>query len=159
MATRDYEHDGLTVHWDSSRCIHVGACLQRGDGAFDSTRRPWVDLTLTDHDTVVDAVEACPTGALTWSATDGTAETPPPTTTMVPLRGGPMVVRGDIAVVDREGRTIATGPRAALCRCSNSGNQPFCDNSHRTAGFDEPEPRGDDEDPAAPDEVCPPQEF
>lgn len=159
MATRDYEHEGLVVHWDSSKCIHVAACIRLGDGCFDSSRRPWVDLTLVDRDTVIGAVEACPTGALRWSTTAGETEQPPAPATMRPVRGGPMLVRGDIEIVDRDGHPIGTGPRAALCRCGNSRNQPFCDNSHRTEGFDEPEPRGEASEPQAPDEVCPPQEF
>lgn len=158
MTTRDYEHDGLTVHWDASRCIHVAACVRLGDDCFDPRRRPWVDLTVTDQETVITAVEACPTGALRWSRADDT-EQPETPTRMTPVRGGPMLVRGDVEVVDREGRTITAGPRVALCRCGNSGNQPFCDNSHRTDGFTEPEPRGTDADPSAPDEVCPPQDF
>lgn len=158
MATRDYEHEGLTVHWDSGRCIHAAACIRLGDGCFDPQRRPWVDLTATDQATVITAVEACPTGALQWSRSDET-EQPEAPTRMTPVRGGPMLVRGDVEVVDREGRTIAAGPRVALCRCGNSGNQPFCDNSHRTQGFSEPEPRGVAPDPSAPDEVCPPQDF
>ena len=159
MATREYEHEGLVVHWDSSRCIHVAACIRLGDGCFDPQRRPWVDMTETDRDTIVAAVEACPTGALGWSTSDGETEESPAPTTMRPVRGGPLLVRGEVEVVDRAGRPIATGPRVALCRCGNSGNQPFCDNSHRSEGFDEPEPRGVDATPASPDEVCPPQDF
>lgn len=158
MATREYEHDGLVVHWDSTLCIHVAACIRLGDGCFDPQRRPWVDLTQADRSTAIEAIEACPTGALRWSTTEGAGEEPASPTRMRPVRGGPMLVRGDVEVVDGEGRTIMAGPRAALCRCGNSGNQPFCDNSHREQGFDEPEPRGT-EDAAAPDEICPPQEF
>lgn len=159
MATREYEHEGLVVHWDSSKCIHVAACIRLGDGCFDPQRRPWVDLTESDRETAVRAIEACPTGALQWSTADGRTEEPASPARMQPIRGGPMLVRGEVEIVDREGRTIGTGPRAALCRCGNSGNQPFCDNSHRTNGFDEAEPRGADPEPASPDEVCPPQDF
>lgn len=159
MTSRQYEHDGLVVHWDASRCIHVGACVRRGEGCFDPGRRPWVDLTLVDRDTAVAAIEACPTGALQWSDHLGRTEQPASPTSMRPVRGGPLFVRGDVEVVDARGRTIGAAPRAALCRCGNSGNQPWCDNSHRTRGFAEPEPRGTVVDAQAPDEVCPPQDF
>jgi len=41
-------------------------------------------------------------------------------------------------VIDHEGREFAlpTGKRAvALCRCGHSARRPFCDGSHRAAGF------------------------
>ncbi|WHU47508.1 CDGSH iron-sulfur domain-containing protein [Gordonia sp. L191] len=44
---------------------------------------------------------------------------------------GPLVVRGDVEIVDTEGNPI---PRrratVALCRCGRSGIQPYCDGSH-----------------------------
>src|ERR1043166_9107244 len=36
----------------------------------------------------------------------------------------------------REGETFPTGPEYKLCRCGQSGNKPFCDNSHLRVGFD-----------------------
>ena len=47
----------------------------------------------------------------------------------------PYFVRGSFQVEDRHGNTFDTGPRATLCRCGHSQNQPFCDLSHREAGF------------------------
>jgi CDGSH-type Zn-finger protein len=33
---------------------------------------------------------------------------------------------------------IVEGTRLTLCRCGQSHNKPFCDNSHLDAGFDDP---------------------
>ncbi|WP_082207402.1 CDGSH iron-sulfur domain-containing protein [Gordonia polyisoprenivorans] len=45
--------------------------------------------------------------------------------------GGPLVVRGDVDIVDAAGTPV---PRrratVALCRCGRSGIQPYCDGSH-----------------------------
>ncbi|ROZ86555.1 CDGSH iron-sulfur domain-containing protein [Gordonia sp. OPL2] len=45
--------------------------------------------------------------------------------------GGPLVVRGDVELVDADGEPI---PRhratVALCRCGRSTIQPYCDGSH-----------------------------
>jgi CDGSH-type Zn-finger protein len=51
---------------------------------------------------------------------------------------GPYVVEGPVQVLDAEGKPfpIPEGkPAIALCRCGHSKSKPFCDGSHRTAGF------------------------
>ena len=147
MAHRTYESDVIRVLWDSSLCIHSGICLRKGNGAFDTRRRPWVDLEAADTATVVAAIESCPSGALRYERLDGTeGEVPDVPTTIVPWPKGPLMVRGAIEVYDRDGNAFTGSPRAALCRCGASGNQPFCDLSHRETGFtDNPRaPRPDD---------------
>ena len=46
--------------------------------------------------------------------------------------GGPAAVRGDIDVDGFE----AEGDELYLCRCGASANKPFCDGSHKDAGFE-----------------------
>ena len=136
MAERTYEDDALRVHWNSTLCIHTGICLKTGEGAFDTQRRPWVDLAAADTETVVAAVTACPSGALTYERLDGhPGEQAAVPTTVVPWPNGPLLVRGEIEVSDRHGDVFTAAPRAALCRCGASSNQPFCDLSHRDEGF------------------------
>lgn len=44
---------------------------------------------------------------------------------------GPFLVKGNIEVLDAEGKTFSTtGNTTALCRCGQSANQPFCDGTH-----------------------------
>ena len=45
--------------------------------------------------------------------------------------GGPVAVRGDVDVKGFE----AEGDELYLCRCGASSNKPFCDGSHKAAGF------------------------
>ena len=50
---------------------------------------------------------------------------------------GPYKVTGSVIIVDAEGnRFEAPGGTVALCRCGQSQTKPFCDASHREAGFD-----------------------
>lgn len=43
---------------------------------------------------------------------------------------GPLLVHGDIEILDENGNPIE-GPKAvALCRCGLSANKPFCDGTH-----------------------------
>jgi uncharacterized Fe-S cluster protein YjdI/CDGSH-type Zn-finger protein len=136
VAKRTYENESIRVSWDSSFCIHTANCIKGGDGTFDPQRRPWVDLSSTDTDTIVAAIESCPTGALRYERLDGGPQEKAPTqTTVVPFPNGPLMVRGEIEVKDRSGAVFVAAPRVALCRCGESDNQPFCDLSHRGSGF------------------------
>ena len=51
---------------------------------------------------------------------------------------GPYKVTGPIRLVDVEGAAwdLPPGETVALCRCGRSENKPFCDRSHREAGFE-----------------------
>jgi len=50
---------------------------------------------------------------------------------------GPLLVSGAFSLVDHEGNVYNLGGKesVALCRCTSSGNKPFCDGSHKTCGF------------------------
>ena len=48
---------------------------------------------------------------------------------------GPLVVSNLPSLVDSEGKRMEVGKKTALCRCGASKNKPFCDGSHRSAGF------------------------
>ncbi len=136
MARREYATDSVVVHWNSERCIHTAICLNTLPAVFDVGRRPWIDPTAAGADEVAAAVERCPTGALTYQRTDGAAgEATPSTTTIVPWPNGPLMVRGTVEVRDARGELFDAGTRMTLCRCGSSRNQPFCDLSHRGAGF------------------------
>jgi len=52
-------------------------------------------------------------------------------------KNGSLRIEGDFVIVDPEGKTYGLAGRTviSLCRCGQSGNKPFCDSSHKTAGF------------------------
>ena len=157
MASRSYESPELFIDWEPERCIHVAACLAAAPGVFDPKRRPWVEPENGSTEEIIAAIEACPTGALRYRRKDGVAEDPGSEATIYPVQSGPLVVRGPLEVTADDGSVFATGPRMAFCRCGRSGNQPFCDNSHRTTTIESeaPVPRSSSE---SPDEICPPQD-
>jgi len=55
--------------------------------------------------------------------------------TIKPLTDGPVLVNGNLTIFASSGRKAWTGDKAALCRCGESKNKPFCDGSHTGAGF------------------------
>jgi CDGSH-type Zn-finger protein len=50
---------------------------------------------------------------------------------------GPLRVEGDFEILDPEGKSygLAGRTRVSLCRCGHSATKPFCDGTHKTAGF------------------------
>ncbi|MGV6826217.1 MAG: CDGSH iron-sulfur domain-containing protein [bacterium] len=55
--------------------------------------------------------------------------------TIKPVQNGPLIISGNFAIRASSGRIAWQGTQAALCRCGQSKNKPFCDGSHVAAGF------------------------
>lgn len=56
--------------------------------------------------------------------------------TISPYPDGPLIVRGDVQLLTADGTPIPTRRRTvALCRCGLSSIKPFCDGTHKAAGF------------------------
>lgn len=133
---QSYENDSITVTFDPNLCIHAARCLQGLPTVFDVSRRKWIELEGADTEAVATVIARCPSGALRYTRHDGGApERPDEPATVRPQRNGPLLVRGQVTLRDGEGGVIAEGPRFALCRCGESQNKPFCDNSHRLVRF------------------------
>ncbi len=54
---------------------------------------------------------------------------------ITPLKDGPLVLSGGVTLTSGSGRPAWRGDKVALCRCGASNNKPFCDGSHKAAGF------------------------
>ena len=134
MAFREYSTDDIAVRWDSSRCIHTALCLRALPGVFDVSKRPWIDLAQSDAESVASAVRRCPTGALQFELR-GEPEVGDTPTSLMPVLGGPLILRGQMTFRGPGGETV-NETRVALCRCGASANKPFCDNSHIRTGFE-----------------------
>lgn len=136
---QQYETDDLSVTFDPNRCVHVARCLQGLPAVFDVSRRKWIDLESGATEEIIETIERCPSGALQYTRKDGgPAEEAAEPPFAIPVRNGPVYIRGAVTINDAEGNTIATGTRFALCRCGASQNKPFCDNTHRATGFQAP---------------------
>ncbi len=132
---RTYRTDQIAVYWEPALCIHTARCLRTLPEVFDVNRRPWVLVDAAPADAVAAAVRRCPTGALRYERLDGAPQEELPDPTVIePQPDGPLYVRGRIHLVEEDGAERDL-PRAALCRCGESNNKPFCDNMHRRVGF------------------------
>jgi CDGSH-type Zn-finger protein len=58
---------------------------------------------------------------------------------ITPYRDGPLLVRGPVQLFDQDGAQIECDrDPIALCRCGRSKLKPFCDGTHKLAGFRAP---------------------
>lgn len=127
---------GITVRDDRSICVHAGFCGTRVSNV-------WKEVKGTDESTVrlavINAVEKCPSGALTYRFEGSEDDVEPDYATQIGIiDNGPLWVTGGIPVTTSDGRELEVRARVTLCRCGASGNKPLCDGSHKEAGFTEP---------------------
>jgi hypothetical protein len=86
---------------------------------------------------IAEVIERYPSGALQYQRLDGGApEAPDVPPSIRATRNGPYLVRGAVELMDADGEVVQVLNRAALCRCGQSGNKPFCDNSHLRVEFE-----------------------
>jgi uncharacterized Fe-S cluster protein YjdI/CDGSH-type Zn-finger protein len=131
-----YPGKDADVTWDRRLCIHIGECGRAQGDLFITGRKPWCQPDLTSVAEVVDVCERCPSGALVYEVKDGkTAETAAAQNTIAVTYNGPLFARGALAIEDAPADMPGVRFRAALCRCGQSKNKPYCDNSHEAAGF------------------------
>jgi CDGSH-type Zn-finger protein len=52
------------------------------------------------------------------------------------MKNGPLMIEGKLKITNENGDINETeGKTAALCRCGQSANKPFCDGSHKELVF------------------------
>ena len=129
-------HD-VTVSYTPVLCSHAAECQRLHKAVFDPAKRPWIQPENGTLAGLYAAVYACPSGALRL-AEDGGAPRhlgPDPVTVEVRVtKDGPYAVRNAELETEFNGDGASTR-KYVLCRCGQSGNKPFCDGSHRDAGW------------------------
>lgn len=131
-----YAGKNVDVLWDERLCIHIGECGRAQGELFVGGRKPWCQPDLVQVGEVKDVVDRCPSGAISYTTKDESAmESAAPGNTVTVVYNGPLYVRGDLDVDGAQPDMPGVRFRAALCRCGQSQNKPFCDNAHEDANF------------------------
>jgi CDGSH-type Zn-finger protein/uncharacterized Fe-S cluster protein YjdI len=131
-----YPGKDTDVTWDERLCIHIGECGGAKGELFIAGRKPWCKPDLVKVEEVIDVIKRCPSGALSFQRHDsGEEEQANKDNAVVVSYNGPLFVRGDLDIEGATNDMPALKYRAALCRCGQSKNKPFCDNSHEETGF------------------------
>lgn len=125
----------ISVHFDGKKCIHARRCVLGLPTVFQpGAKGGWIYPENASAEEIARVVDGCPSGALTYDRHDGGTEEPMPSVNTARIwENGPNEIRGDIRIPGEEPRK-----RVLLCRCGDSKNKPFCDNSHNEAKFIEP---------------------
>ena len=142
----EYTGERISISYDVKRCIHAAECVHGLPSVFDPDRRPWVEPDEAGADAIAEVIGRCPTGALRFERLDGgQAEVAPAESAVTVTADGPLYVQGDLRLGAAPGQSEKTAAeevpvdyRAALCRCGESANKPFCDSSHQECGFEDP---------------------
>lgn len=136
---KEYSNGEVTVVWKPGLCIHSKNCINGLPEVFDVDKRPWIDPQGAGTQQIIEQVKQCPSGALTYYLNDGdesTEKSEPAEERLVEvLPDGPLMVHGDLLVKDGAGNEVRKQRVTAFCRCGASQNKPYCDGSHRQAGF------------------------
>jgi uncharacterized Fe-S cluster protein YjdI len=120
---KSYEGERIEVTYDAARCLHAAECVRGLPAVFNTAKRPWIAPDAAGAEALAAVIRRCPTGALHYTLREGEPEQPSvPTRVRLP-EGGPLLLEGDLEL---DGKREA---RAAICRCGQSSNQPYCDRS------------------------------
>lgn len=131
-----YTGKDADVTWDGRLCIHVGECGRAANELFVGGRDPWCEPDTTDAEEALAVVRRCPTGAIAIQRKDdGETETAEAENQVFVANRGPYYLRGDLEIEGAADDMEGVKFRAALCRCGQSKNKPFCDNTHEETGF------------------------
>ena len=63
---REYTNGELTVIWKPGLCIHAGVCVRMLPQVYRPRLRPWVDATRATTRQLIEQIECCPSGALSY---------------------------------------------------------------------------------------------
>jgi CDGSH-type Zn-finger protein/uncharacterized Fe-S cluster protein YjdI len=127
-----YKGDNITIKFDGAKCIHSRNCVLGLPNVFQANvPGPWINPDNGTSEELIAVAKSCPSGAITYERHDGGDEERAPDVNVIRvLENGPLAVVADLQIEGQEPST-----RATLCRCGASENKPFCDGSHKDAGF------------------------
>ncbi len=133
---KEYTNGDITVVWQADRCIHSKKCWTGLNAVFQPNERPWINVEGASSEEIMAQIDKCPSGALSYYKNDEQMSTEESTNVVIEVsKNGPLLVHGDFDMKDKDGNTTINRKVTAFCRCGQSKNKPYCDGSHKAAGF------------------------
>jgi uncharacterized Fe-S cluster protein YjdI len=144
--TFKYTNGEVTVVWKPNVCIHSTLCWKGLIEVFNPKEKPWIKMDGAATEKIIEQVRKCPSGALSYLLNE---ENMPADETLEKIvaesanimkievtPNGPYLIKTECLIVLSDGREETKNETVALCRCGSSGNKPYCDGSHKKAGFE-----------------------
>jgi uncharacterized Fe-S cluster protein YjdI len=63
---KEYTNGDITVVWRSGKCIHSGNCVRTNPDVFQPKEKPWIRIDASPSEKIIEAVNNCPSGALSF---------------------------------------------------------------------------------------------
>eukprot|EP01037_Dinobryon_pediforme_P015180 gene15180-15323_t len=134
MCTEIVKGKNVTIHFNAQLCIHSRGCvLSHPDVYVPNVEGEWLHPDAAPAEEVMRTGQNCPSGAIQVFYNDGTgaSNAVPVVNTLRIRENGPLAIEAELQIKGQ----ISTAPRATLCRCGQSQRKPYCDASHKGAGF------------------------
>lgn len=134
---RKYTNGELTIVWQPAICIHSTICFTGLPEVFKPMDRPWVTPECSTTERMIEQVQKCPSGALSYYMnSEAHAHHVSTGESIVEIvKNGPLLVYGNVTIKDKDGRETKNTKVTAFCRCGATSNKPYCDGTHLKIGF------------------------
>jgi len=134
---KQYSNGEVTVVWKPDLCIHAANCVKGLPQVFNSRAKPWIDVKGADTEAIINQVNKCPSGALSYLKNEVKTENITENEIIVEVTpNGPVMVYGNLSIKHSNGTETKKNKVTAFCRCGASANKPFCDGTHRKINFE-----------------------
>lgn len=64
--TKTYTNGEITIIWKPSLCTGAGVCWRLLPGVYRPLERPWIRPEFATTEQLIDQIDRCPSGALTY---------------------------------------------------------------------------------------------
>lgn len=130
MANKDiikkYSTQDITIVWKPGLCIHAANCVNSLPHVYRPDSSPWIVPENASTDDLIEQINTCPSGALSYKLNDNKYTT---NTKNITMKNSKVAGESPMMVNLESDKTYA------WCACGHSSNQPWCDGSHKGRGI------------------------
>ncbi len=130
-----YEGKDITIYDNRGVCSFDASCTRLLPSVFKKEERPWIDPDGASVAEIIDTIEKCPSGALSYGIGSRRYQDLKREPAIQARKDGPLEITGGILLKDDQGSQPESSEHYTLCRCGKSKNKPFCDGEHEEHGF------------------------
>lgn len=134
-----YQGNDITIFYDMNLCGHIEECVKGLPTVFNSEKTPWIDAKNASTAEIIEIIQRCPSGALTYQENNHDEVTAWHSESKIEVfENGPYLISQMKLVDDQDSDSaLLNDDHYILCRCGQSKKKPFCDGSHHHVDFDD----------------------